>query len=144
MRLITVEESKKIWQVVAEAYRSPNNPYARYAPDVRIGLYHLATLALNFDADLHGEELYNPFTLDFIPGGFTLAVPGEAELASFPNLNTFEEIAAFIGYVPYTESGQPWQDEPVSLPQEDVPQWVKTFILFAQERRRELAGEIPL
>lgn len=119
-----VPEGRRIWQEVAEAFRPPNDPFALYAQDERIGTLHAATLAINFEMGVNTLSLHNAWNVGHWFGPYPLRIPDEERVTTFPRMVTPEEAAEAMGYEIPPSSG-------VSIPnlgfETDVPAWVLAY-----------------
>src|SRR5690606_16083890 len=93
-----VPEGRRIWQEVAEAFRPPNDPFALYAQDERIGTLHAATLAINFEMGVNTLSLHNAWNVGHWFGPYPLRIPDEERVTTFPRMVTPEEAAEAMGY----------------------------------------------
>jgi hypothetical protein len=119
-----VVEGRRIWQEVAEAYRPPNDPFALYAQDERIGTLHAATLAINFELGVNTLSLHNAWNVGDWFGPYPLRLPDAEWVETFPRMVTPEEAAEAVGYeVPASERniqvGVGFGD--------DAPEWVRAY-----------------
>lgn len=118
-----VPEGRRIWQEVAEAFSPPNDPFALYAQDERIGTLHAATLAINFEMGVNTLSLHNAWTVGDWFGPYPLRIPDEERVATFPRMVTPMEAAEAIGYeVPPSVRGV----TPSGI-DADAPAWVRAY-----------------
>lgn len=133
MAIYHVPEGQKLWQAVASAYRPPNQPYAMYAADERIGALHAGTLAINFAPGVNTLSLHNAWLVSDWPDGYPLRVPDEGRAAAFPRMLTPEEVAKALGY-----SLDPGSPDPILPPENvrpsDVPAWVQAYYNWLQNQ----------
>lgn len=124
MPIRLVAEKRRIWQEIAEAYRPPNDAFALYAQDQKVGEYHAATLAINFTTGVNTLSMHNAWGTGDWFGPYPLRVPHPDRLVGFPRMVTPEEAAEAIGYEIPASSG-------AQLPQpgfdSEVPEWVKAY-----------------
>lgn len=146
MPIHLVPEGKRVWQEVAEAYRPPNDPFALYAQDERIGVYHAGVLAINFQMGVNTLSLHNAWTVGDWFGPYPLRVPAQERIEGFPRMVTPQEAADAIGYdIPASEGGVVTQ----VTAGDDVPEWVRAYLGWLQNQidkygyvvRREVRGD---
>ena len=98
MPIFIIPHRQRIWQAIASAYRPPNNPFALYAEDERIGKYHAGTLGINFQSGVNTLSLHNAWLTGYWPGGYPLRIPSEGRAASFPDMISPWTAASGMGY----------------------------------------------
>lgn len=143
MPIHSIPHKQRIWQAIASAYQPPNSPFALYAEDELIGIYHAATLGINFTTGVNTLSLHNAWLTGDWFGPYPLRIPDEGRAVTFPRMLTPEQAAAGIGYP--LEEGLPLP----SIPQQDAPAWVKAYWGWLQNQveqygevvRRETRGD---
>lgn len=132
MPIFIIPHRQRIWQAIASAYRPPNNPFALYAEDERIGKYHAGTLGINFQSGVNTLSLHNAWLTGYWPGGYPLRIPSEGRAASFPDMISPWTAASGMGYsiIPNTEPLVP----PVVVRHGDVPAWVQAYFNYLQNQ----------
>lgn len=134
MPLRLVPFDKRLWQVVAEAYQPPGDPWKIYAADTSIGQLSAGTLALNFAMGVNTLTLHNPWVIDQWPGAYPLRVPDSLALVDFHPGYDPSFVAFVIGYT-LTRGAE----DPIVPPRvptrttnerPDLPQWVQNYVDF--------------
>lgn len=139
-----VEKNKRLWQVVAEHYNPPSDPWAIYAPDRRIGAFHAGTLAINFQPGGNPITLHNPFCIDQWPGGYPLRVPEEWSMNDFHDGYDPFWVAAIIGYTLEVGADDPLV-EPLRFGDEgqELPRWVEAYMTWLKQQM-DRYGEVQV
>lgn len=160
MPLLPVPREQRIWQFLAEFYKPPNNPWAAFAPDRKMGAFHMGTLAINFEpGTVNQMSLHNPWAIDLWPTAYPLRVPDEWAMTDFPDGYDPSWVAYVIGYSlnlgvedPITTPGVIGPDGRTPPSNEgELPAWVAAYVAWLQQqldrygeiRVRQLRPEHP-